>query len=65
MKTEIFEFINASEDLMQEEINMWFGRHPDIKIKFIQQSEAITTEDFHVTISIFYIEDIMKGGQED
>jgi len=63
MKIQIF-FSGAADNSnqsLEEIINDWFSDHPDIKIKFIVQSEC----EKDLTISIFYIEDVMKGGQED
>ena len=67
MKTEIFAFSgNVTDGFMQDTINPWFLEHPDIKVKFVTQSEAMNDSgDTNITISIFYIEDVMKGGQED
>jgi len=45
----------------EEMVNEWFLDHPDIKVKFTTQSEC----EENITLSIFYIEDVMKGGAEE
>ena len=64
MKVEIFAFLNF--EFIQEEINKWLEDHSNIKIKFITQSQSEGDQHgISITVSIFYIEDITKGGQED
>ena len=63
MKVQIF-FASDADELQrtfEELINGWLSNHPNIKIKFIAQSEC----EKELTISIFYIEDVMKSGVKE
>ena len=61
MKVEIFG--GSNEAMLQEEINEWLAKHPNIHIRFVAQSSVNLKEGCCCIISVWY-EDFQENAKD-